>query len=120
MVQETIRLYRKREPPRPVLPGGAFDNTMMIVGFRSRALDRETAKALVAPDHRGVTITYLVTTVLTVAFARFVVFREQAAVQVEPRPATPRDETRRYRRALARKVAASRPKQTIDSPGGGQ
>ena len=71
----------------------------------------------VAPDHRGVTITYLVTTVLTVAFARFVVFREQAAVQVEPRPATPRDETRRYRRALARKVAASRPKQTIDSPG---
>jgi hypothetical protein len=70
----------------------------------------------VAPDHRGVTITYLVTTVLTVAFARFVVFREQAGVHVESRPATPRDETRRYQRALARKSAASRPKQTMDAP----
>lgn len=33
----------------------------------------------VAPDHRGVTLTYLVTTVLTVAAARFVLFREEPA-----------------------------------------
>lgn len=32
----------------------------------------------VAPDHRGVTITYLVTVVLVVALARFVLFREGA------------------------------------------
>ncbi len=65
----------------------------------------------VVPDHRGVTITYLVTTVLTVAAARFVLFREVPA-QVGTMPkleaSVPQyDDPKALERALAPKGEAA-------------
>ncbi|HEY3517673.1 MAG TPA: hypothetical protein VGL98_11555 [Gammaproteobacteria bacterium] len=65
------------------------------------------ATEAVAPDHRGVTITYLITVVLTVAWGRFVLFRGTAAA--EPGSAAPVDPSGRFQRAKPRAFAPAPP-----------
>ena len=59
----------------------------------------------VAPDHRGVTITYLVTVVLAVAWVRFVLFRERPP------------ESERFQLDVERFNVEARPEQKRKDPG---
>lgn len=71
----------------------------------------------IAPEHRGVTLTYLVTVVLTIAAARFVVFRERPASVGAgasfARASRNHDPPEALQRALAPRRAAAR---TPESP----
>ena len=64
------------------------------------------ASEAVAPDHRGVTITYLTTVVLAVAWARFVLFRAPGRVEPRMRTAPPPDVG--LRRKVARVIVPGR------------
>ena len=72
------------------------------------------ADELVAPDHRGITITYLTTVVLVIALLRFVLFRGH--VRAKPRSAEPPDEYERYQRALERFAAKPEPDREDPDP----
>ena len=69
----------------------------------------------VAPDHRGVTITYLVTVVLVVAWARFVLFRGH--VRAEPGSAERPPESEHFQLDVERFNVEARPEQDCKDPG---
>lgn len=64
----------------------------------------------VAPDHAGITITYLVTVTLGVAWARFVLFREPLVASADAAP--PPSEDARYQRALKHASIPAKPAET--------
>lgn len=72
----------RRTGRRLVMVVGAVS---LVLGFLSSLVwSGSGASEAVAPDHRGMTITYLVTVFLAVVWMRFALFREQSAAPNEP------------------------------------
>jgi hypothetical protein len=83
------------------------------LGFFASLVWSGDAREAVAPDHRGVTITYLVTVVLTVTLARFGLFREVPSDLMSV--AFARRESELLRANLAKSLLPSRRARDLDS-----